>query len=158
MESVVPADKVNAAVLEFDLKLGVTIPEGSCAKNVSTSPIQLIFRNYKGDGTANTTNAYFQINPSLDVAKKELTICGVQVGGIDEFVRIKLVADIADKIIHVYANDVLLGSGVPDQGGDPWAVFAQYGIAISTIHCFNSGGMADVYLDNVSFYNTYTLD
>jgi len=158
MESVVPADKVNAVALEFDLKLGVTVPEGSCAKGVSSSPIQLIFRNYPGDGTANTKNAYFQINPSLNVANKTLTVCGVEIPGIDEFVRIKLVADIEDEIIHIYANGVLLGSEAPDQGSDPWAVFAAYGIAVSTVHCYNANGMAEVYLDNVSFYNTYSLD
>ena len=162
MESVVPADKVNAAVLEFDLKLGVTIPEGSCAKKVSNTPIQIVFRNYKGDGNQNSYYAYFQLEPTLDAANKVLTICGVNIPNIDEFVRVKLVADIEDKIIHIYANGELLGSGTPQTlstgTNDPWTVFATYGILASTVGCFNSSGMADVYLDNVSFYNTYTLD
>lgn len=161
MESVVPQDKINAAAIEFDFKLGLTIPEDSCAKKLATDPTQLVFRNYPSDpnNTGNHGWIYFQINPQLDVATKTLKIAGVAIPNIDEFVRIKLVVDYADKLIHVYANGVFMGSGAPNAGSDNWnTVFQTYGINVASISCYNASGMSDVYLDNVSFYNTYCLD
>ena len=160
MESVVPEDKVNAAAIEFDFKLGFTIPEGSCATKLATDPTQLVFRNYPNDPNNNGNHGwhYFQLNPKLNVETKTLTIVGVDIPNVDEFVRIKLVIDYNDKLIHVYANGELLGSGAPDQGSDAWNVFKTYGINVASISCYNASGMSDVYLDNVSFYNTYCLD
>lgn len=162
METVVPEDKVNAAAIEFDFKLGLTIPDGSCATKVATDPIQIVFQNYKGDGAQDKYWAYFQINPQLNVSEKTLNIVGVKIPNIDSFNRIKLVADYEDKLVHVYVNGVLLGSGSPDQGSsgesEPWIVFSNYGVPVVSISCYSASGMSDVYIDNVSRYDTFCLD
>ena len=162
METVVPEDKVNAAAIEFDFKLGLTIPDGSCATKVATDPIQIVFQNYKGDGAQDKYWAYFQINPKLNVSEKTLNIVGVKIPNIDSFNRIKLVADYEDKLVHVYVNGVLLGSGSPDQGSsgesEPWIVFSNYGVPVVSISCYSASGMSDVYIDNVSRYDTFCLD
>ena len=160
METVVPADKFNASVFEFDLKLGLTIPEGSCATKLATDPIQIVVRNYTTDGVQTVKNGYFQLNPSLDVANKTLSIAGVAIPNIDSFNRIKLVADYEDKVIHVYVNGDYLGSGTYQGGGtdSDWNVLKTYGVAAVSLSCYSASGMSDVYVDNVSVYNTYSLD
>ena len=158
MESVVPEDKVNAVAVEFDLKLGLTIPNGSCAKNVLAKLVQIGFRCTDGGHWA-----YIQFNPVVDVETKVLTIAGAEIANIDEFVRIKLVADIDDKLVHIYANGELVASaanGEENSTGaeEPWSVFAEYGVSEALINAYNDNGMTDVYIDNLSFYNTYCLD
>lgn len=159
MESVVPADKVNAVALEFDLKLGLTIPDGSCAKGVLNKPVQVILRYDQ-----NNHWSYMQFNPVVDVETKVLTINGAEIADIDSFVRIKFVVDINDKLVHIYANGEFVKSITPTSdlvstgSEEPWAMFAQYGITTAQIGNYNDNGMADVYIDNLSFYNTYCLD
>lgn len=159
MESVVPADKVNAVALEFDLKLGLTIPEGSCAKGVLKKPVQVVLRYDQ-----NNHWSYIQINPVVDVTTKVLSINGAEIADIDSFVRIKMVVDIDDKLVHIYANGEFVKSITPASdlvstgAEEPWAMFAQYGITTAQIGTYNDNGMTDVYVDNLSFYNTYCLD
>lgn len=159
MESVVPTDKMNAVALEFDLKLGLTIPTGSCAKNVLNKPVQVLFRYDQ-----NNHWSYMQFNPVVNVETKVLTINGAEISNIDSFVRIKMVADFDDKLVHVYANGEFVKSITPESdlvstgAEEPWAMFAQYGITTAVIGNYNDNGMADVYIDNLSFYNTYCLD
>ncbi len=159
MESVVPADKVNAVALEFDLKLGLTIPDDSCAKGVLSKPVQVLLRYDQ-----NNHWSYMQFNPVVDVETKVLSINGAEIADIDSFVRIKMVADIDDKLVHIYANGEFVKSITPASdlmstgAEEPWAMFEQYGVTTAVIGNYNDNGMADVYIDNLSFYKTYCLD
>ena len=105
-----------------------------------------------------------QFNPVVNVETKVLTINGAEISNIDSFVRIKMVADFDDKLVHVYANGEFVKSITPESdlvstgAEEPWAMFAQYGITTAVIGNYNDNGMADVYIDNLSFYNTYCLD
>jgi len=166
MESVVPEDEINAVALEFDLKLGLTIPEGSVATNVTPSPLQVIFRNYPGDGSQTSNSSYIQFTASVDRNTNVLTIGNFEIPNIVEFVRIKLVVDIEDQIVHIYANNVKLGSTIMKLGTNEvntgsvgaWTTFENYGIPVASINGYNSSGLCDIFVDNLSFYNTYSLD